>query len=861
MAPTASFAQSASKLTAALGLGSSQVASSDLGTSSDQGIALETNVMGGFTTEGSSYMVLSSGCADDLLPNSEADHSCILEGLDTSEEQDLVQLALTLNVPANSSSVSFDWKFYSEEFPEFVGSAFDDAFLVESGSSNYVLSGANITAPNNVAFDQNNQLISVNMSGLLAVTAGEASGTTYDAATPKLTTVAPVAPDATTITLIFSVFDMGDSIYDTAVLLDNVKFDASPIAAPSTKKTADLTGDVPATATANSTIGVSAKLVDASMSDPIANATIQWSMSPSGPAPSSVTDAGGNTTAQLDLAGLAPGAYVVKATFEGDSQYQMDSFEKPLQITGPGSAPNSPPDAVDDSVQSNGTVVIFDPLANDSDPDGDSLLILSVIDPANGTSNKSTDGKTVSYLPDPGFTGEDSFNYTIWDGRGGNDTAKISVAVKDTAAPITPLPEDDEKKMFCGRPESDFDNVELGTNAGETIWGTENDDLIRGWGGNDTIFGLAGNDCLKGDDGNDHIWGGNGDDGVRGGDGDNKLHGDAGMDIVNGHAGNDTAWGGDGDDTLLGEKGTDSLIGDSGDDTMLGGDDYDKMLGEEGNDKMYGDLGDDRIFGMKGDDHIWGGDGMDTLVGSAGMDTLVGDAEDDRMWGGTDNDILFAGAGRDMVIGDEGNDKLYGEGGDDRLYDAQGDDYLDSGPDVDSCFDNVGANTIVNCEGPLPAPAKDEVGMLLAKLKVATEKYHDPDVAIADGYMATDSCVPEMGYHYVNASLASDLNVTELVPEVVLYEPTEEGRKLVGVEYFAAALANTAGGPAPWFGEEAPPMGWYNPAPTLFAGQVFDGPMAGHEPGMPWHYDLHAWVWKDNPDGAFAPFNPDVSCS
>ena len=784
MAPTASFAQSASKLTAALGLGSSQVASSDLGTSSDQGIALETNVMGGFTTEGSSYMVLSSGCADDLLPNSEADHSCILEGLDTSEEQDLVQLALTLNVPANSSSVSFDWKFYSEEFPEFVGSAFNDAFLVESGSSNYVLSGANITAPNNVAFDQNNQLISVNMSGLLAVTAGEASGTTYDdAATPKLTTVAPVAPDATTITLIFSVFDMGDSIYDTAVLLDNVKFDASPIAAPSTKKTADLTGDVPATATANSTIGVSAKLVDASMSDPIANATIQWSMSPSGPAPSSVTDAGGNTTAQLDLAGLAPGAYVVKATFEGDSQYQMDSFEKPLQITGPGSAPNSPPDAVDDSVQSNGTVVIFDPLANDSDPDGDSLLILSVIDPANGTSNKSTDGKTVSYLPDPGFTGEDSFNYTIWDGRGGNDTAKISVAVKDTAAPITPLPEDDEKKMFCGRPESDFDNVELGTNAGETIWGTENDDLIRGWGGNDTIFGLAGNDCLKGDDGNDHIWGGNGDDG---------------MDIVNGHAGNDTAWGGDGDDTLLGEKGTDRLIGDSGDDTM---------------------------------------------------------------WGGTDNDILFAGAGRDMVIGDEGNDKLYGEGGDDRLYDAQGDDYLDSGPDVDSCFDNVGANTIVNCEGPLPAPAKDEVGMLLAKLKVATEKYHDPDVAIADGYMATDSCVPEMGYHYVNASLASDLNVTELVPEVVLYEPTEEGRKLVGVEYFAAALANTAGGPAPWFGEEAPPMGWYNPAPTLFAGQVFDGPMAGHEPGMPWHYDLHAWVWKDNPDGAFAPFNPDVSCS
>jgi Ca2+-binding RTX toxin-like protein len=45
-----------------------------------------------------------------------------------------------------------------------------------------------------------------------------------------------------------------------------------------------------------------------------------------------------------------------------------------------------------------------------------------VTDPANGTSNKSSDGKTASYLPEPGFTGADSFKYTIWDGRGGNDT-------------------------------------------------------------------------------------------------------------------------------------------------------------------------------------------------------------------------------------------------------------------------------------------------------------------------------------------------------------------------------------------------------------------------------------------------------
>jgi len=47
--------------------------------------------------------------------------------------------------------------------------------------------------------------------------------------------------------------------------------------------------------------------------------------------------------------------------------------------------------------------------------------------------------------------------------------------------------------------------------------------------------------------------------------------------------------------------------------------------------------------------------------------------------------------------------------------------------------------------------------------------------------------------------------------------------------------------------------------PSLF-GQEFDGPMAGHAPGMPVHYDLHVWFWHDNPNGLFAPFNPALSC-
>ncbi len=44
-------------------------------------------------------------------------------------------------------------------------------------------------------------------------------------------------------------------------------------------------------------------------------------------------------------------------------------------------------------------------------------------------------------------------------------------------------------------------------------------------------------------------------------------------------------------------------------------------------------------------------------------------------------------------------------------------------------------------------------------------------------------------------------------------------------------------------------------------GHPFEGPMPGHEPGMPVHYDLHAWVFTDNPSGNLAAWNPKITCS
>ena len=149
----------------------------------------------------------------------------------------------------------------------------------------------------------------------------------------------------------------------------------------------------------------------------------------------------------------------------------------------------------------------------------------------------------------------------------------------------------------------------------------------------------------------------------------------------------------------------------------------------------------------------------------------------------------------------------------------------------------------------------------LAQARKATAKYHRVEAALADGYIPTPSCISSpdggMGTHYINPSLM-DMNMNVTQPEVLLYETMKNGKlRLIGVEYFVPVIVNGAG---PWFGPGPPPEGQFNSAPSLF-GQTFDGPMPGHEPGMPWHYDLHVWIWKNNPSGMFANFNPNVQCA
>jgi hypothetical protein len=102
-----------------------------------------------------------------------------------------------------------------------------------------------------------------------------------------------------------------------------------------------------------------------------------------------------------------------------------------------------------------------------------------------------------------------------------------------------------------------------------------------------------------------------------------------------------------------------------------------------------------------------------------------------------------------------------------------------------------------------------------------------------------------MGIHYVNGDLVGDGVVNASTPEVLVYEPRRNGReRLVAVEY--VVFQST------WDAAHAAP-------PELF-GREFELIPAGNRYGLPAFYALHAWLWKHNPTGVFADWNPRVRC-
>ncbi len=153
--------------------------------------------------------------------------------------------------------------------------------------------------------------------------------------------------------------------------------------------------------------------------------------------------------------------------------------------------------------------------------------------------------------------------------------------------------------------------------------------------------------------------------------------------------------------------------------------------------------------------------------------------------------------------------------------------------------------TVAASEASLRAPE-------LARARAGSAPYRSLERALADGFVPLSPCVEEapggMGFHYGHPERLTLLDPDPSRPEIMLYAPTGDGRlELVGVEFMVNADAWHAAGNA-----EAPSV----------AGMSYFDPNPHHpDPAVAASYTLHVWNWKENPDGMFAPFNPDVSCS
>jgi len=134
--------------------------------------------------------------------------------------------------------------------------------------------------------------------------------------------------------------------------------------------------------------------------------------------------------------------YTPNADFNGNDSFTYKANDgntdsNATTVTINVAADNDAPVASDDSAETDQDVAVtVDVLSNDSDVDGDTLITDSVSDPANGTTAINGDG-TITYTPDSGFFGTDSFTYTIKDGNGGNDSASVNITVNQVIPPVS----------------------------------------------------------------------------------------------------------------------------------------------------------------------------------------------------------------------------------------------------------------------------------------------------------------------------------------------------------------------------------------------------------------------------------------
>lgn len=306
-------------------------------------------------------------------------------------------------------------------------------------------------------------------------------------------------------------------------------------------------------------------------------------------------------------------------------------------------------------------------LANDADPDaGTTLTAVLVSSTSNGTLTLNADG-SFTYVPNPGFTGTDSFTYRASDGELQSDPVTVTIAVSATPNMGEPI--------IVG-PTSGVRAQTLTFLLSVTGGTADNVTYSIDWNGDgtvdQTITGPGTGVAVT------HVFGTSGTYNVRVQTGssseaavlpvsitDFQRNGNA--FVVGGTSGNDTilvqqvrggirvlvngvvvggvqsglktveVLGGDGNDNIV-MAGNLTITG-----ILRGGAGNDRLVGARGSDFLFGDEGDDLLFGGAGSDFLSGGDGNDVLNGGADHDVLFGGDGSDTLIGGSHYNLLIAG--------------------------------------------------------------------------------------------------------------------------------------------------------------------------------------------------------------------------
>ena len=177
----------------------------------------------------------------------------------------------------------------------------------------------------------------------------------------------------------------------------------------------------------------------------------------------------------------------------------------------------------------------------------------------------------------------------------------------------------------------------------------------------------------------------------------------------------------------------------------------------------------------------------------------------------------------------------------------------------------TGAQSVVKAQGD------SELNRQLAQVRAATAKYHDINVALANGFVPIDgTCVdtPD-GTHeigYVNIPRFVSPEVDSLEPEILNYIPTGDGNlRLINDVYTNRVMFRDTRPPDPpgyhpgifpltnavipsFLEEVSGSFSLFKQQPN----RVFSGR---------WIYLLSAWVWSPNPHGMFADVNPRLNCT